>query len=103
MGCLIQNVLLQSNNMTASSSLPRVGDRKFDVLLAIQNHWQGARFGPTVEELRLDVGLESRSTVQFHINDLLRDGYVENIPGKRRSLRTTARGEALIRILTEPN
>lgn len=77
--------------------IPR--DRKFDVLCAVYDHCQEARYGPTVEELRGSVGLNSRSTVQFHLNHLLSDGYLSHIPGKRRSLRPTKKGEALIKII----
>ena len=71
------------------------------VLVAISDHWDDARFGPTVEELRESVGLSSRSTVQFHINDLLSDGYLSHAEGKRRTLRTTKKGDMLLDILGE--
>ena len=79
--------------------IPRDGDTKFEVLQAIREHRTHSREGPTVEELREVVGLGSRSTVQFHINDLVADGYLEQIPGKRRSLRSTPRGDLLVRII----
>ena len=83
------------------TKVPRDGDTKFQILYAIQNHWSGARYGPTVEELRETVGLASRSTVQFHVNDLLDDGYLSNAPGKRRTLRPTKKGDLLLEILME--
>ena len=84
-----------------SPKLPREGDRKFDVLCAVHEHWKDARHGPTLEEIRDTVGLGSRSTVQFHINDLLSDGYLDHVPGKRRTLKTTKRGDLLIKIVKE--
>ncbi len=82
------------------TQVPRDGDTKFLVLQGVSDHWMTARFGPTVEELRQTVGLSSRSTVQFHVNDLLADGYVSNVPGKRRTLRITKKGDMLLQILT---
>jgi SOS-response transcriptional repressor LexA len=81
------------------TQVPREGDTKFKVLVAIQDHWGDARFGPTVEELRETVGVLSRSTVQFHINDLLSDGYLSHAEGKRRTLRVTRKGDMLLEIL----
>jgi len=81
------------------TQVPRDGDTKFLVLRGVQDHWSTARFGPTVEELRLAVGLSSRSTVQFHLNGLLAEGYVSNVPGKRRTLRVTKKGNMLLQIL----
>ena len=81
------------------TAIPR--DTKFEVLEAISRHWDSNRFGPTVEELRATVGLNSRSTVQFHINDLVEDGYLSQVPGKRRTLKVTKKGNMLIQILSE--
>ena len=80
-----------------TARIPR--DTKFAVLRAVQTHLESSRDGPTVEELREYVGLDSRSTVQFHINDLVEDGYLDHIPGKRRSLRSTKKGDLLVDIV----
>lgn len=80
------------------TSIPR--DTKFHVLVAVQSHWSNNRFGPTVQELKEEVGLSSRSTVQFHINDLVGDGYLSQRKGKRRTLKVTNKGEKLIEILS---
>lgn len=74
-------------------------DMQFNVLEAVVAHWGGARFGPTVEEIRETVGLSHRSSVQWHINTLIEDGYLERIPKKHRTLRPTKRGEALVKLL----
>ena len=84
-----------------TNQVPRSGDTKFKVLFAVQSHWGEARFGPTVEELRATVGLSSRSTVQFHINHLVAEGYLSQVRGKRRTLRTTKKGDLLVRIIIE--
>ena len=77
--------------------IPR--DTKLAVLVSIRDHLSSSRKGPTVEEIRDYVGLSSRSTVQFHINDLVEDGYLSQIPGKRRTLRVTKKGELLLQIM----
>lgn len=79
--------------------IPR--DTKYEVLRAVQVHLESSRDGPTVEELRQAVGLNSRSSVQFHLNDLLEDGYLDHIPGKRRSLRSTKKGDLLVEIVKD--
>lgn len=81
------------------SSIPR--NTKFHVLTAVKEHWSSNRFGPTVQEIKDRVGLASRSTVQFHINDLLDDGYLSHRERKRRTLKVTKKGDQLISILTE--
>lgn len=75
-------------------------ETKLQVLKAVDDHWAGARYGPTIEELRKAVGLTSRSTVQFHINGLISDGYLSNTPKKRRSLQITPKGQMLLKVLT---
>jgi len=81
------------------TSVPREGDTKFKVLIAVRDHMAESRKGPSVEELRAALGLNARSTVQFHINDLVDEGYLSQVPGKRRTLRVTRKGEHLIQIL----
>jgi SOS-response transcriptional repressor LexA len=83
------------------SLVPRSGDTKFKVLFSVQSFRAQSRLGPTVEEIRADVGLSSRSSVQFHINDLVSDGYLAQIPGKRRTLRTTSKGDLLVKIIIQ--
>jgi len=81
--------------------VPRAGDTKFEVLSAVSDHWKSSRKGPTVAELRDVVGLSARSSVQFHINDLIEDKYLINVPGIGRSLKTTRRGERLVKVIRE--
>lgn len=83
------------------SMIPRAGETKFDVLAAVVDHWDTATFGPTVEEIRHTVGLQVRSSVQWHINDLVEAGFLEHIPKKHRSIRPTSRGRKLVAILRE--
>jgi hypothetical protein len=91
----------------ASPTIPRYGDTKFEVLAAIVDWWEGVddkashAFGPTVEEVRVEVGLSVRSSVQWHINDLLAAGFLTHIPKKHRSLRPTNTGKRLVLVLRE--
>lgn len=86
---------------TMQIRIPRAGDTKFEVLAAVVDHWNNQTFGPTVEELRETVGLTVRSSVQWHINDLLADGYLQHIPRKHRTLQPTVRGRKLVQIMRE--
>lgn len=81
------------------AAIPR--DMRFNVLKSVVTHWGKARFGPTVEEIRQDVGLSHRSSVQWHINSLIRDGYLQRVPRKHRALEPTRRGEKLVKLLAE--
>lgn len=83
------------------TGVPRAGDTKFDVLAAVVDHWSAARYGPTVAELASSVGLRARSSVQFHINDLLDDGYLVHVAGKPRTLTATKKGKRLVRVVRE--
>jgi len=78
-------------------AIPR--EMRLSVLTAIVDHWKGARYGPTVEEIRQAVGLNHRSSVQWHITNLIQEGYLERVPRKHRSVHATKRGEALVELL----
>lgn len=80
--------------------VPRAGDTKFEVLSVVTN-WKSPRKPPTVAEIRDTVGLSSRSAVQFHINDLVADGYLDHVPGKRRTLKPTKKGKSLVQFFSE--
>lgn len=74
---------------------------KFDVLTAVVRHWETASYGPTVEEVRQTVGLQRRSSVQHHINDLIESGLITNIPRRKRTLRPTDKGKSLVALMRE--
>ncbi len=82
-------------------SLGRNGETKLEVLGHLVDWWDGASYGPTVEQLRCLLGLSTRSTVQWHINSLLEDGFAERIPKKHKTLRPTDKGRQLIILLKE--
>lgn len=81
--------------------VPRPGETSFKILQAVAESWKGAKYGPTVEELRKQVGLSSRSGVQFHVSNLLDAGWLDNIPNRRRTLRLTDKGKRLIRLFED--
>ena len=83
--------------------IPRPGDTSYQILLAVMEAWKGSKYGPTVEEIRKQVGLSSRSGVQFHISNLLDAGWLDNIPNRRRTLRVTDKGRKLIRMFETIN
>jgi DNA-binding MarR family transcriptional regulator len=81
--------------------VPRPGETSYRILMAVAQKWKGSNFGPTVEELRQEVGLSSRSGVQFHVSNLLDAGWLDNIPNRRRTLKLTDKGRRLIRVFDE--
>ena len=81
--------------------VPRPGETSFRILQAVGDKWKGANYGPTVEELRQEVGLSSRSGVQFHVSNLLDAGWLDNIPNRRRTLKLTDKGRRLLRVFSE--
>ncbi len=71
-------------------------DTKFKVLEAVIDHYETASFGPTVDEVRETVGLGTRSSAQFHINDLVEQGFLSHLPGRARTLHATETGKQLV-------
>lgn len=74
-------------------------DTKFKVLEAVVDHHEVASYGPTVEELRETVGLGTRSSAQFHINDLVEQGFLSHLPGRARTLHATDTGKQLVELM----
>ncbi len=72
---------------------------KFKVLAAVIDHYEVKAYGPTVDELADEVGLNGRSTVQFHINDLRDQHLLTNLPNRPRTLRATEKGEKLVELM----
>ena len=60
--------------------------RQADVLAAIRDFIQVNHYPPTVRELGDMVGLSSSSTVQHHVNELARKGYISHRPGLVRTI-----------------
>lgn len=74
-------------------------DTKFKVLEAVIDHYETASFGPTVDEVREVVGLGTRSSAQFHINDLVQQGFLNHLPGRARTLHATETGKQLVELM----
>lgn len=74
-------------------------DTKFKVLEAVVDHYESASFGPTVDEVRATVGLGTRSSAQFHINDLVEQGFLNHLPGRARTLHATDSGVQLVELM----
>lgn len=83
----------------AGLSTVTFGKRKFEVLTFVVEYCANSRYGPTVEEIREAVGLTTRSSVQWHLNDLQEDGLLTRIPRKHRSLKPTGKGQLLQKLL----
>lgn len=83
--------------------MPRLpnGETKFSVLAAIVDHCSKARYGPTLAELADASGLTVRSSVQFHVDDLLENGMISRTPRKHRSIRPTPKGEKVVAMMRE--
>lgn len=90
-----------SQSVPGERPVPRPGDTSYKILQAVSNKWKGTNYGPTVEELRKEVGLSSRSGVQFHVSNLLDAGWLDNIPNRRRTLKLTDKGRRLLRVFSE--
>lgn len=87
--------------MTEKTHIQRFGETKFAVLEAVVTYCDTSRFGPTVDEIREAAGLSVRSSVQFHINDLIDSNFLTRIPRKHRSIRPTDRGKRLVEVMKE--
>lgn len=74
-------------------------DTKFKILETVVDHYKKASYGPTVDEVREKVGLGTRSSVQFHINDLVEQGFLNNLPGRARTLHATETGKQLVELM----
>ena len=67
-------------------------DTRLDILSFVVNHLENNRFGPTRAEIAEGVGLKVRSSVQYHVESLVEDGYLERSTYRHRMLKPTQRG-----------
>jgi repressor LexA len=72
--------------------------RQLQVLKHIADFHDRQCYSPTIAELADEMSL-SRSTVFEHIGELQRKGLLSTSPGRARSLRTTSKGQKLLRQL----
>jgi SOS-response transcriptional repressor LexA len=71
-------------------------DTRLDVLVFIVGYMDNHRYAPTRDEIADAVGLSSRSSVQYHIETLVTDGFLERSTYRHRMIRPTDRGIAVV-------
>lgn len=63
--------------------------KQIAVLSCIYKHVKDHGYPPTVREICGIVGLSSTSTVHSHLNNLIKEGYLQKDPSKPRALEIT--------------
>lgn len=67
-------------------------DTRLHVLEYLIAHMENNRSAPTREEIAVAIGLGPRSSVQYHIDTLVADGYLERSTYRHRMIRPTQAG-----------
>ena len=67
-------------------------DTRLRVLEFLITHMETNRSAPTREEIAAAIGLGPRSSIQYHIDTLVEDGYVERSTYRHRMIRPTQAG-----------
>lgn len=67
-------------------------DTRLRVLEYLIIHMESNRSAPTREEIAAAIGLGPRSSVQYHIDTLVDDGYLERSTYRHRMIRPTKAG-----------
>ena len=75
--------------------------KQIAVLSCIYKHVKDHGYPPTVREICGIVGLSSTSTVHSHLNNLIKEGYLQKDPSKPRALEITKQGLDLLGIEPE--
>lgn len=70
----------------------KVSDTRLRVLEFLVSYMESHRYSPTRDEIAKAVGLGPRSSIQYHIDTLVEDGYVERITYRHRMIRPTEAG-----------
>lgn len=60
-----------------TSPRPALGGKKKDIMLFIDQYWIDNWTSPSMSAIAEHVGLASKATVNTHLNDLVRLGYLE--------------------------
>lgn len=76
-------------------------DTRLRILEYVVTHLENNRFGPTRAEIAEGVGLGVRSSVQYHVDSLEADGYLERSTYRHRMLKPTQRGIDAVATLRE--
>ncbi len=80
-----------------------MGDTRLRVLEYLIVHMETNRSAPTRDEIAKAVGLGPRSSIQYHIDTLVQDGYVERSTYRHRMIRPTQAGIDVIKQVQESN
>jgi len=70
----------------------KVSETRLRVLEFLVGYMESHRSAPTREEMAVAVGLGPRSSIQYHIDSLVEDGYVERTIYRHRMIRPTESG-----------
>ncbi len=84
-----------------TENMAEAGSTTYAILESICDWWGNHRFGPTMDEINIDVGLSGPSAVHFHLKKLEADGLIARIPRKHRSIRCTHKGARLVELMRE--
>lgn len=83
------------------TAFPRPGDTKYDVLAAIHAWNKENPKPPSLDEVKVAVGLGTRSAAQYHVDDLVELKLLARIYRKSRTLVLTPRGKKLLSIFED--
>lgn len=79
----------------------KITDTRLRVLEYIVTYLEGHRYAPTRDEIGTALGLQHRSSVQYHIDSLVDGGYLERNRQRHRMLKPTEAGVKAIERLRE--
>lgn len=81
-------------------SRKRLTDPRSQILAAIRDSVKERGYPPTLREIAEAVGLASTSSVHYHLRALRRDGLIELVPGRPRSVVIHLPKSALLKEIT---
>lgn len=76
-------------------------DTRLKVLAYIVAFMDTHRYAPTRDEISEAVGLTNRSSAQYHINILVKEGFLERNTRQHRMMTVTERGFGVVRAAKE--
>jgi repressor LexA len=75
--------------MSATVIYGDLDDRARQIVEFIADHIQTRGYAPSVREIMEEVGLSSTSSVQHHLNRLIRLGILQRVAGRARTVTLT--------------
>lgn len=76
-------------------------DTRLRVLAFIASFMEEHRYAPTREEISEAVGLSNRSSVQYHVNGLTEEGFLDRVTQRHRMMHVTERGKRVLNAARE--